>query len=93
MSQNLNPLSVEYRQMNPVTDLLYDPLVRRIEDRGILLRTGLGDLSETTIRVGTMGAIDPDDVLRLVEALRDALVDASFEPPEDGLPHARAILE
>lgn len=31
MSQNLNPLSVEYRQMNPVTDLLYDPLVRRIE--------------------------------------------------------------
>ena len=32
MSQNLNPLSVEYRQMNPVTDLLYDSLVRRIED-------------------------------------------------------------
>lgn len=32
LSQNLNPLSVEYRQMNPVTDLLYDPLVRRIED-------------------------------------------------------------
>jgi peptide/nickel transport system substrate-binding protein len=32
MSQNLNPLSVEYRQMNPVTDLLYDPLVRRMED-------------------------------------------------------------
>lgn len=31
MSQNLNPLSVEYRQMNPVTDLLYDPLVRRID--------------------------------------------------------------
>ena len=31
ISQNLNPLSVEYRQMNPVTDLLYDPLVRRID--------------------------------------------------------------
>ncbi len=31
ISQNLNPLSVEYRQMNPVTDLLYDPLVRRLD--------------------------------------------------------------
>ena len=31
ISQNLNPLSVEYRQLNPVTDLLYDPLVRRLD--------------------------------------------------------------
>ncbi|MXR52742.1 ABC transporter substrate-binding protein [Halovenus sp. WSH3] len=31
MSQNLNPLSAEYRRMNPVTDLLYDPPVRLIE--------------------------------------------------------------
>ena len=29
LSQNLNPLSVEYRQPEPFTDLLYDPLVRR----------------------------------------------------------------
>jgi peptide/nickel transport system substrate-binding protein len=33
MSQNLNPLSVEYRQLNPVTALLYDPLVRRLDGR------------------------------------------------------------
>ncbi len=32
VSQNLNPLAVEFRQTEPFTDLLYDPLLRRIED-------------------------------------------------------------
>lgn len=32
ISQNLNPLSVEFRQAEPFTTLLYDSLARRIED-------------------------------------------------------------
>jgi peptide/nickel transport system substrate-binding protein len=52
MSQNLNPLSVEYRQMNPVTDLLYDPLVRRIEDEFFLwLASGYQWEEPNTLRV------------------------------------------
>jgi len=31
LSRNLNPLSIEYRRPTPFTDLLYDPLARRID--------------------------------------------------------------
>lgn len=33
ISENLNPLAIEFRQPKPFTSLLYDPLARRIDDQ------------------------------------------------------------
>ena len=68
-------------------------LVDGIEARGIIIRTGLGNLADSTIRIGTMGAIDSSDVVRVLEALRSTLDEVRSEPSADGISPAKTVLE
>lgn len=68
-------------------------LVDSIDERGILIRAGLGALSDRTIRIGTMGAIDSSDIVRVMEALRSSLDETSFELPADGVHNTKTVLE
>ncbi len=54
---------------NVPDDLTANEIVSGLEERGVIIKTGIGPVTEDVIRIGTMGAISEKDVLRTVREL------------------------
>jgi aspartate aminotransferase-like enzyme len=67
-------------------------VVSRMEERGVLIRQGLGGLTGNTIRIGTMGDTTRKDVVFTIEVLRDVLESLSMNVKSDGVDTAKKIL-
>lgn len=67
-------------------------VVDDMAERGVMIRPGLGHLRDDTIRIGTMGDIDREDVLLTIEGLRDVLGDRSVDVGSDGVARAERLL-
>lgn len=53
--------------------LVASDIVAGMEERGVIIKTGIGPVTEEAIRIGTMGAITDTDVLRTIEELEVVL--------------------
>ena len=74
----LEPYVVEERyRSNTVATFLTDVSAAKIknelEKRGFMIATGMGELKERMIRVGTMGDLSLDDVRRLINTLNEVM--------------------
>lgn len=54
-------------------ELSASEIVSGMEDRGVIIKTGIGPVSEDVIRIGTMGAITGADVLKTIRELESVL--------------------
>lgn len=70
-----------------------ETVVTGMSERGILIRSGLGKLQDDTIRIGTMGDLGANDILRTVDALQSTLREHGVDGQRDAVVAAETVLQ
>lgn len=67
-------------------------IVGGLEEQGVIIKTGLGPATDDTVRIGIMGAISEDDVLRTIRGLESVLGSFDHQVTTDPVNAARSYL-
>lgn len=67
-------------------------IVGGLEEKGVIIKTGLGPVRDDAIRIGTMGAISEDDVLRTIRSLESVLDSLNQQVTTDPVDATRSYL-